>query len=1260
MNGKPHGFYIAGLLLIALSLLCQPSAALFAQQSAPASQSAVPPMRTSTSQDGRVNVIVVDPAVPQPDVVREVISSLQKKGIASTEPEVKPGQADLPDQSGQLLVLLALKSTESYKNIEEFMQGLAELKQVRSIRFYIRANSSGPNYVQLKAGSKVPLTEVQLVRDYLDNQQVLSVNVGDVVSLDSADSTTHPFRVTLLQVKADWSQAADAKGLETELRTALKDATLPGELVEKLPGSGPQIFFSPKIVSYYTPDHYSQMLAWMKSRELILSTVEMKDSKPAGIPRIEVSTRMDFEALGLPPIPQVVSQPFLSRRASLSWTFQFLLSDEPAAGNVAMERRVDVMEQPRGAETATVSETLFSSLVTYQLSRETVAVINAYPIPEERTYREAANRRGFEMVFVVERDPSPPANSKVEPQLCLPDRVTTIERNTNHRGLAWPEPGIGYGRGDLGMMMRPGMPSGMGRRSGGPSRSQGTVNEVPTGSPDTAKTAVEAHVNTIYKLRQVNAAAVAEVAKLLFPQADVVVVPEQTTNSVIVRGPPSVIKDIGAIIAKLDEPALKSGNQNKVTIDFWASVERDDSKADSRDALKRAYDEFERRAGSLATELRALQTEVAPADQRFQKLQKELREAVAEAFTTRQQLLQTEVVEVQRRAQRIRESIELRNRIQSKIIERRVADLLNPDLKWEGREAPTASPSTAKSPQAVTSRKSIAKPEPVQDWAKAGTDNPDAAVVWLELVSTRMSDGELLQSATYLNGTLVSPDGLIASVLSPNEEDDVLTRPSSTRVFFGGGESGTAKIVGYDSPSGLVLLESSVKNHPYLVISDSAPALNQRFTGYVRLGGAGHDADKEMSDAEVSNAPPANSQDVTLFRVNRAGGGSRAGSPLLNSVGQLQAILAHSIPGGRPSQHFGGGGSTPESKIVPGFVISRLISKYRDRPIDGRVDAQADTLRSSAAASAPLDAVVDKNLLGVWEINYTANDRDRVPPENRTRLVFHNHHMATFRGTQRIGSYVIRTWPNASPARIEMDVCEGASPAYGYYEVNVDGLRMSVSPDKQQGIVRFGTERPEFVLLSREVSAELRASMEQIPAPQSGLQSADSTSGNTATDPRAGIAGALILRNAEEYRKSLDEAAAQLVESQTKFDGRLQELRKTNAKAIEADVQKQYPLEFDELSRLRRRQQLVRDELAAQITLLEQEVSVAEASLAKSEAELSRIQNLSRKGYASGAQIDSIKLAAEQAKRRLEAAKTLLDLYLKVEPRAESTAPSKP
>ncbi len=95
--------------------------------------------------------------------------------------------------------------------------------------------------------------------------------------------------------------------------------------------------------------------------------------------------------------------------------------------------------------------------------------------------------------------------------------------------------------------------------------------------------------------------------------------------------------------------------------------------------LRKDYEAADQQAHQLAAQLKQSPDAAKQA---------ELRKAVQLAFATRQSLLRAELMEMQTRLLQTQRSIEMRERISDQIIQRRVEDLLNPQLEWEG--SPTA------------------------------------------------------------------------------------------------------------------------------------------------------------------------------------------------------------------------------------------------------------------------------------------------------------------------------------------------------------------------------------------------------------------------------------------------------------------------------------------------------------------------------------------------------------------------------------------
>ncbi len=97
--------------------------------------------------------------------------------------------------------------------------------------------------------------------------------------------------------------------------------------------------------------------------------------------------------------------------------------------------------------------------------------------------------------------------------------------------------------------------------------------------------------------------------------------------------------------------------------------------------LRKEYEAADSEARQLA---RQLQTTPDGA-QKNEAQKADLRRAVQRAFTARQSLLRAELLEMHDKLLKTQRSIDLRERISDQIIQRRVEDLLNPQLEWEGK-----------------------------------------------------------------------------------------------------------------------------------------------------------------------------------------------------------------------------------------------------------------------------------------------------------------------------------------------------------------------------------------------------------------------------------------------------------------------------------------------------------------------------------------------------------------------------------------------
>jgi hypothetical protein len=120
-------------------------------------------------------------------------------------------------------------------------------------------------------------------------------------------------------------------------------------------------------------------------------------------------------------------------------------------------------------------------------------------------------------------------------------------------------------------------------------------------------------------------------------------------------------------------PTPASGSaQPTQTFTFSMGLER----GESLESLKQRYNELEHQTHQLAAKLK--QSTSLSESQRA-----ELQLAVRESFEARQALQRAELADLAQRMQSMQQSIDMRDKLADKVVQRRVEDLLNPSLKWD-------------------------------------------------------------------------------------------------------------------------------------------------------------------------------------------------------------------------------------------------------------------------------------------------------------------------------------------------------------------------------------------------------------------------------------------------------------------------------------------------------------------------------------------------------------------------------------------------
>lgn len=212
----------------------------------------------------------------------------------------------------------------------------------------------------------------------------------------------------------------------------------------------------------------------------------------------------------------------------------------------------------------------------------------------------------------------------------------------------------------------------------------------PGGSPATSPTDSHQITTHIIRVRFVSPNGIAEVLRSLIPESAHKIAADPQSNSVIFRATPREIEEFLKIVNVLDSasPTKSPAPTPYSEIGFSADV-AGGIQATPREEIEAARRQYEA-ADLAARELGRVLQQAG----RDPVREEALRTRVREAFTARQRLLRVELVEMQRRMIAIQESIDLRDRVATQIIERRVIELSVPGVQWEPVPRQSAVPRT--------------------------------------------------------------------------------------------------------------------------------------------------------------------------------------------------------------------------------------------------------------------------------------------------------------------------------------------------------------------------------------------------------------------------------------------------------------------------------------------------------------------------------------------------------------------------------------
>jgi hypothetical protein len=184
-------------------------------------------------------------------------------------------------------------------------------------------------------------------------------------------------------------------------------------------------------------------------------------------------------------------------------------------------------------------------------------------------------------------------------------------------------------------------------------------------------------------LKNVHARSALDTLRELFPE--ITMVAHEATNNLLVRaGSREQLQQLEAVLKDLDQhEAPKPGPMSAPGDGMGSEGAMVPLTRADLYALEKKLSEAEQRALGLATPKLG---EYPPG--RKQDLRQRMRREVEVAFEARQQLQRAQLQQLRQRLERIEQSIAAREKLKDKIIDHRVDELLDPNLRWDPTGAP--------------------------------------------------------------------------------------------------------------------------------------------------------------------------------------------------------------------------------------------------------------------------------------------------------------------------------------------------------------------------------------------------------------------------------------------------------------------------------------------------------------------------------------------------------------------------------------------
>ncbi|MFO0976128.1 MAG: secretin N-terminal domain-containing protein [Planctomycetaceae bacterium] len=180
---------------------------------------------------------------------------------------------------------------------------------------------------------------------------------------------------------------------------------------------------------------------------------------------------------------------------------------------------------------------------------------------------------------------------------------------------------------------------------------------------------------SVLTLQRISATNAERVIRELYPTEQYSLAADERTNTLIIRANGEFRELVAALIGKLDETAVATDRPEPAKSTL-SKTESKPATAESVAQMKQQASDLDLNAQKFASDVKShLQSGKGTAEE-IETLKRQLRDAVTQSFDARQQLKRTELQLMEARLQQLQLSIELREQLRSKMIDRRVEELL--------------------------------------------------------------------------------------------------------------------------------------------------------------------------------------------------------------------------------------------------------------------------------------------------------------------------------------------------------------------------------------------------------------------------------------------------------------------------------------------------------------------------------------------------------------------------------------------------------